>query len=58
MHLVLLAIKKLNESGVLGTTATRIRNPTDISHQIALDNVFIEVTEVGTIEEKSYYIYN
>ena len=46
MDLGLLAINTLNESGVLGTTATRIRRPTNGPHWSEPNHVFGEATVV------------
>ena len=53
VDLGILAIKKLNKSGVLGTTATIIRRPTDGSHWTDLDHVFGEATAVGMSAARS-----
>ena len=52
------AISTLNESGILGTTATRIRRPTYVSHWIAPDCVFGEAIAVGMSVENSDHDYN
>ena len=58
MDLGLLAINTLNESGVLGTPATRIRRRTDGSHWGATDHIFGEETYVGMSVAKSDHNYN
>ena len=59
MDMGLLAINILNEISVLGTTATRILMPTDVSHWSATHHVFGEVTEVGisAVNSDHDYIY-
>ena len=53
MDLGLPAINTLNESGVIGTTVTRIQRPTDGSHWSVPDHVFCEATAVGMSASKS-----
>ena len=57
MDLGLLEINKLNESGVLGTTATSIRRPMDGYHWSATDCVFSEATSVRMSAAKSAHDY-
>ena len=52
------AINTFNESGVLGTTDTKIQRSTDGSHWTATDHVFGEATAVVMSEAKSYHNYS
>ena len=58
MDLGLLAINKLNESVVFGTTTTSIRRPTYGPHWRARDNVFGEATAVRMSAANSDHDYN
>ena len=57
MDLGLLDTNKLNERGVIGTPATKIRMPKDGSHWMAPYHVFGETTAVGMSAEKSDHEY-
>ena len=57
MDLRLLAIKKLDGSGVIGTPATRIHRPTDGYHCSPTDQVFGEETAVRMSASKSDHDY-
>ena len=58
MDMGLLVINKMNESGVLGTPATRIRRLTYVSHWISTDHIFGEATAVLMGAARSDHDYN
>ena len=51
-------INTFNEISVIGTSATRIQSPTDVSHWTAPDHVFSEAAAVGMSAEKSDHEYS
>ena len=58
VYLGLPTINTLNESSVLGNTATRIISPTYVPHWSVPDHVFGEATAVVMSAAKSYHDYN
>ena len=58
MDLGIPTINTLDESSVLGTLATRIWSPIDVSYWRAPDHIFGEAKEVGMSAAKSDHDYN
>ena len=58
MDLGIPAINTLNKSGVLGTKATSIQRPRDVSHCSRPDNIFGEATSAGMSAAKLDHDYS